>query len=1432
MSCLNDIPSIAKSLKNGSTSSVKLLHRFIYGSDGDRQNRARLRKFSGFPPNFDLREAKQKVLQEFGLRDLIAICTLLHLEFFTNPEKCCDTIFTHLNDISLLNTELSDFSDDEEIAKGAKPEIATSGNEANLIVPDQMQQMRLEDNRQTFSPFDPGMSKTPFQAFSLKDIVDLIKPFSSKDNYCIETFISDLEDLFKLYEIQNPIQQITFVKKCLTGPALTLIRSIRGITTWEQMKAHLLDEFSDKINSRQLHQLMAARRMKQTETLQEYFLAMRDLAHKGSLENTSLFDYVINGIPDTSSNKIFLYGCKSISEFKEKLKIYENLFNPPRHLKQNTEDKFVSFHPSRFDRKRPPNSQPICYSCGIKGHKSTLCPNREKGKQCYGCKGYGHVHANCPKNPRNASRFDPKFATSDKTVTPVSCQSIPANPMHVQIVLADKIFSALCDTGSEVTIINETTYLSIGSPRLNHSQIIFSGIGRDKVKSLGYFQDSVKIQNLSIPVKIHVFENDRTPIDVIIGKDLLEQTRFTFDKDGIHFLGLNCNDDVDRVLIANINQICNVLEDQPSRFDFSHISNTDVRDEVQKLITSYKSNKIKDTEIQMSILLTDEIPVAQRSRRLPLLEQKIVENQIQDWLNDGIIKPSCSDYAAPIVLCKKKNGDHRLCIDYRKLNRKMIKDKFPLPLIEEVIDKLENSRVFTSLDLKNGFFHVPMDPKSTKYTSFVTHEGQYEFLRVPFGLSNSPSVFQRYIYSVFRNLIRSNTLIVYMDDLVIPSNDEIEGLQKLRLVLETAADYGLELNLKKCQFLQRKIEFLGYVIENGTIKPSPLKTRAVQNFPQPKTPKQVQSFLGLTSYFRKFIENYALIARPLSDLLRDNIEFKFGPEQISAFNRLKNILSEEPVLHVFRQGYPLELHTDASALGFGAILLQKSDDGQFHPIHYFSRKTTVQQEKYSSYELEVLAIIEALQKFRPYLLGTKFKIITDCDAFEKTMHKKDLPAKIARWALMLEDFDYEVCHRPGKQMKHADALSRYPVLVISSNDISQKVKNAQDQDEFISNIKSLIEKTPSDEYILQNRILYKLYKGLELLVVPQMMQKEIVLNAHSLGHFGVQKTESIVSREFYIPQLTKLVQEVVSNCIPCILSSKKSGKQEGLLHPIPKGDEPLNCYHCDFLGPLPSTKKCYKYLFTVIDAFSKFVWIYPVRSTSTRDALERLLLQQTTFGNPSRIITDKGSAFTSTEFETFCQEQSIEHITITTGVPRGNGQIERIHGTLIPVLAKLSIDDPTQWFKFVPRLQRILNSTTTRSTKFTPFEVLTGVKMKQKEDLQIKQLLDEEHILKVFEEREILRNEAKQNISRLQAENVKQYNKRRKPAHKYKLGDKVAIQRTQFGTGLKLRPRFFGPYEITKINPNDRYEVRKLGCHDGPTITSTAADKMKPWSAN
>lgn len=258
-----------------------------------------------------------------------------------------------------------------------------------------------------------------------------------------------------------------------------------------------------------------------------------------------------------------------------------------------------------------------------------------------------------------------------------------------------------------------------------------------------------------------------------------------------------------------------------------------------------------------------------------------------------------------------------------------------------------------------------MSEDNCKYTAFIIPDGHYEFLRAPFGLCNSPAVFQKFINAIFRELIANETVLTYLDDLIIPSRDEKEGVRKLRNVLTVASDHGLNINWSKCHFLEKRIEYLGHVIESGCMRPSDRKTQAVMNFPTLNNTKQVQSFLGLTGYFRKFIRGYSEIARPLSDLLKKDVKFRFGDEQKNAFQELKNILSREPLLKLYRVGADTELHTDASSHGFGAILCQRDDlDQLFHPVYYASWKTSEAESKYSSYELEVLAVIRALNKFR------------------------------------------------------------------------------------------------------------------------------------------------------------------------------------------------------------------------------------------------------------------------------------------------------------------------------------------------------------------------------------------------------------------------------------------------------------------------------------
>ncbi|GFT52488.1 hypothetical protein TNCV_14661 [Trichonephila clavipes] len=602
-------------------------------------------------------------------------------------------------------------------------------------------------------------------------------------------------------------------------------------------------------------------------------------------------------------------------------------------------------------------------------------------------------------------------------------------------------------------------------------------------------------------------------------------------------------------------------------------------------------------------------------------------------------------------MVKKKDGSSRMCIDYRKLNQKLVKDKFPLPLIEDILDTLQEAKVST-LDLRNGFFHVDLDEDCRMYTSFIVSDGQFEFNKVPFGLSTSPRVFQRYVSSIFRDLTRKGIVISYLDDLVIPAENEQEGLEKLKIIFEVTQKYGLEIKLKKCQFLKKKIEFLGHIVESGTNKPSPTKTLAVQKFPEPTTIKQVHSFLGLTGYLRKYIKDYSKIAKPLSDLTRKENLFVCGAQQKEAFEKLKKIMSEGPILHIYKHERKTELHTDACKKGYGTR----------------SRRW----------------------KVTPLLLHVeedKFRIRKNTEA--------------------------------GSRLKHIDALSRYPVMIVCNDTLISKLKKVQEEDDNIQTLKSLLEKQESEEFFERNSILYKYLNGRELIVTPKAMETELIKLIHKNGHFS------------------------------------KTGKKEGFLNPISKESIPLSTCHVDSIDPLPSTDKSYQHIFTVVDAFTKFIWLYLVKTVSAESALEKLKQQQKTFGNPIRIISDRGLAFTSKLFNDYCEEENIQHLQIATGVPRRNGQVERIHRTLIPVLTKLSLDDSTKWYKYVDRLQRILNSTICRSTKWTPFELLVGTKMRNKEDILIKDLLLEEMAKELLEQREFLRNDAKKNIETLQSENRK-----------------------------------------------------------------------------
>lgn len=371
----------------------------------------------------------------------------------------------------------------------------------------------------------------------------------------------------------------------------------------------------------------------------------------------------------------------------------------------------------------------------------------------------------------------------------------------------------------------------------------------------------------------------------------------------------------------------------------------------------------------------------------------------------GLVTETTSPYASPVLLIRKKNGEPRLVVDYRKLNSQTVKVNYPIPSLDEQFQYLAGGKIFASLDLANGYMQMRLTETASKKTAFITPDTTGEFKRMIFGLTNAPYEFVRLMNLVLGPL-RNKICCCYLDDVIIPAKDWTELLDRLRLVLNAFREAKLTLNIKKCEFGKQEIDYLGFIVCEDGLKPGPRKLSAVKDFPEPKSVHEIRRFLGLTGFFRRFIANYAIMARPLTELTKKDSAFIFDGKCQKSFQQLKDCLLKYPVLKLYDRDADTELHTDASEMGIAGMLLQTDEKGRKRLVYCVSKKTTECESKYHSSRLELLAIIWSVERLRAMLIGIHFKIVTDCQAIVFLNSKKSINPQVARWFNILQEYDY------------------------------------------------------------------------------------------------------------------------------------------------------------------------------------------------------------------------------------------------------------------------------------------------------------------------------------------------------------------------------------------------------------------------------------------
>jgi len=832
--------------------------------------------------------------------------------------------------------------------------------------------------------------------------------------------------------------------------------------------------------------------------------------------------------------------------------------------------------------------------------------------------------------------------------------------------------------------------------------------------------------------------------------------------------------------------------------------------------------------VKHQIETTDNVPVVSRPYRVSHTERKIINSQVEEMLENEIIRKSVSPYSSPVVLVPKKDGDMRFCVNYKKLNAKTIKNVYPLPVIDDILTYLGEAKYFTTLDMFSGYWQVEIDEKDKHKTAFVTTDGLFEFNRLSFGLTTAPSTFQQLADAILGNM-KWNGAMTYLDDILVYGKNLEEHNYNLKKVLSQLKATGLKLKPSKCQFAYKEITVLGHTISEQGILPDSSKLQAIQSFQTPKNKKALQSFLGLANYYRKFIDKFSVIARPLYNLLKKGAPFAWKSEQESAFQSLKEKLSTPPVLTHYLPKAEKELHVDASDQGIAAVLLQKVNDAM-HPVCYVSRTLTKAEKNYGVGEKEGLAIVWSLTYLRSYIWGEHIKIFSDHQPLCYLNSIKNVTGRLARWSCKLQEFDYEIIHKSGKCNQDADCLSRQPCFQATEKDEDDAnevptfllplvdITEFQKEDSVVSDLFQAIQdpsygnshlQRRAKNFIIKDGVLYKksaVPHEEDKLVVPQGLRAQLMQQLHCeplSGHLGFARTYDRINTRYYWDKMYLDVKKFIRGCPDCqTRKGPNNEKPHGELQSIEIDDlQPFEMIGIDILGPLTKTKNQNNNIVVCTDYVTRYAITKAIPSAKAEEIATFLVEQVISIhGVPKKILSDRGQVFRSEMVRQMVQSMGAENIYTTSYHPQTNGLTERFNKTVADMLSLYVSTSQDDWDKYLPMVTFAYNSSKQDTTQFTPFYLVFGRNPRLIPDAMF---LRSSTMVIPNPNIDAHREQAKKNITKKQKKDKLRYDNKHKDVT-YRTGDKVKLRVfiRKKGRSDKLQCKYHGPFVIVrKISP-------------------------------